>query len=67
LNSGWSSGDEISTGPHFNFSLTLTNVYGLAEDYKKVLSNFKHELVLMLTKMCAILQKLGCRIILKVV
>jgi len=50
LNSGWSSGDEISTGIHFNFSLPLKNLLGFAEDYKKVLLNFKHELVLMLTK-----------------
>jgi len=50
LNSGWSSGDEISTGPHFNFSIPLKNLLGFAEDYKKVLLNCKHELVLMLTK-----------------
>jgi len=50
LNSGWSSGDEISTGPHFNFSVTFKNLLGLAEDYKKVFLNCKHELVLMLTK-----------------
>jgi len=49
LHSGWSSGDEISTGPHFNFSVPLKNLLGLAEDYKKVLLNCKHELVLMLT------------------
>jgi len=50
LNSGWSSGDEISTGPHFNFSVPLKNELGFAEDYKQVLLNCKHELVLMLTK-----------------
>jgi len=43
------SGDEISTGLHFNFSVTLKNLLGLAEDYKKVLLTCKHELVLMLT------------------
>jgi len=30
LNSGWSSGDEISTGPHFNFSVPLKNLLGFA-------------------------------------
>jgi len=50
LNSGWSSGDEISTGPHFNFSVLLKNLLGFPEDYKKALLNCKHELVLMLTK-----------------
>jgi len=50
LNSGWNIGDEISTGPHFKFSVPFKNLLGLAEDYKKVLLNCKHELVLMLTK-----------------
>jgi len=50
LNSGWSSEDEIFTGPHFNFSVPLKFFLGFAEDYKKVLLNCKHELVLMLTK-----------------
>jgi len=50
LNSGWSSGDEISTGPLFNFSVPLKNLFRFAEDYKKVLLKCKHELVLMLTK-----------------
>jgi len=51
LNSGWSSGDEISTGSSLKlFSVPLKNLLGLAEDYKKVLLNCKHELVLMLTK-----------------
>jgi len=49
LNSGWSSGDEISTGPHFNFC-TVKILLRFAEDYKKVLLKCKHELVLMLTK-----------------
>jgi len=35
LNSGWSSEDEIFTGPHFNFSVPLKNVLEFAEDYKK--------------------------------
>jgi len=42
LNSGWSSGDEISAGPHL--------LFGFAEDYKNVLLKCKHELVLMLTR-----------------
>jgi len=50
LNSGWSSGGDISTGPHFNFSVPLKNLLRFAEDYKKVLLKCKHELVLMLTK-----------------
>jgi len=50
LNSGWSSGDEISKVPHFSFSVPLKNLLGLAEDYKKGLLNCKHELVYMLTK-----------------
>jgi len=50
LNSGWSSRDEISTGPHFNFSVQLKNLLGFFEGYKQVLLNCKHELVLMLTK-----------------
>jgi len=51
LNSGWSSGDEIYTGsPLKIFSVPLKNLLGLAEDYKKVLLNCKHELVLMLKK-----------------
>jgi len=37
FNFGWSSGDEISTGPQFNFSVPLKNWLGFAEDYKKVL------------------------------
>jgi len=37
-------------GPHFNFSVPLKNLLGFAEDYKIVLLNCKHELVLMLTK-----------------
>jgi len=37
LNSGWSSEDEISTGPHFNFSVPLKFCWDL-------------QLVLMLTK-----------------
>jgi len=45
-----SSGDEISTGPHFNFSTPLKNLLGFAEDYKKVLLKCLHEEVLMLTK-----------------
>jgi len=35
INSGWSNGDEISTGPHFNFSVTFKNLLRLAEDFKK--------------------------------
>jgi len=50
LDSGGSSGGEISTGPHFNFSVPLKHWLGFAEDYKKVLLHCKHELVLMLTK-----------------
>jgi len=50
LNSGRSSGDEISAGPHFNFSVPIKNFLRFAEDYKKVLLKCKHELVLMLTK-----------------
>jgi len=50
LNSGWSSGGKISTGPHFIFSVPLKDLCGFAEDYKKVLLNCKHEVVLMLTK-----------------
>jgi len=50
LNSGWSTGDEISTGPHFNFSVPLKNLLGFAEDYQKVLLKCKHEVVFMLTK-----------------
>jgi len=44
LNSGWSSGNEISTGPHFNIFKKF------ALDYKKVLLNCKHELASKLTK-----------------
>jgi len=36
--------------PHLKFVVPLKNLLGLAEDYKKVLLNCKHELVLMLTK-----------------
>jgi len=36
LNSGRSSGDEISTGPHFNFSVPLKHLLGFGEDYKKM-------------------------------
>jgi len=50
LDFGGSSGYEISTGPHFNFSVPLKQFLGIAEDYKKVLLNCKHELVLMLVK-----------------
>jgi len=50
LNSGWSSGDVISTGSHFNFSIPLKNLLRFAKDYKNVLLKCKHELVLMLTK-----------------
>jgi len=35
LNSGWSSVDEISTGPHFNFSVPLKNLLGFAGIIKK--------------------------------
>jgi len=41
---------KFCTGPTFNFSVPLKNLLGFAEDYKKVLLNCKHELVLMLTK-----------------
>jgi len=37
LNSGWSSGEVLSTGPQINFSVPLKNVLGFAEDYKIVL------------------------------
>jgi len=37
FNSGWSSGDEISTGPHFISSVPLKNLLGFAGDDTKVL------------------------------
>jgi len=36
--------------PHFNFSIPLKNLLGFAEDFKKVLLNCKHELVLLISK-----------------
>nr|XP_044250259.1 uncharacterized protein LOC123003054 [Drosophila takahashii] len=50
LNAGWSGGNDIITKGNFNFSLPLKNVMGFAEDYRKVLLNCKHELILLLTK-----------------
>jgi len=59
LNSGWSSGDEIFTEPHFNFSVPLKNLLGLTDDYKKILLNCKHELVLTLTKnLCDVFEQI---------
>jgi len=37
LNSGWSGGDEISKGLHFNFFAPLKFFLGFHEDYKNVL------------------------------
>jgi len=36
ISSGCSSGEKISTGPHFKFSVPLRNLLRFAEDYKKV-------------------------------
>jgi len=35
--SGWSGGADFNLSPHFNFSIPLKNLLGLAEDLKKVL------------------------------
>jgi len=49
-NSGWSGGPVFNLTPHFNFSIPLKNLLGFAEDFKKVLLNCKHELVLLISK-----------------
>jgi len=44
LDSGWSSGDKISTGPPLQLFCTIKKLLGLAKDYKKVLLKCKHEM-----------------------
>lgn len=50
FNSGWSGGSNFNVLNNFNFSIPLKNLLGFAEDFKKVILNCKHELVLLITK-----------------
>ncbi|KYN23488.1 hypothetical protein ALC57_04092, partial [Trachymyrmex cornetzi] len=45
LNSGWNSRSDTEEG-HFNFWLPLNMLLGFCEDYKRVLVNARHELIL---------------------
>lgn len=47
LNSGWSlTNINVSSDGEFNFCIPLKYLLGFAEDYKKIIINAKHELVL---------------------
>lgn len=45
--SGWNiNSDEEAIDGHYNFCIPLKTIFGFAEDYKKILMNCKHELIL---------------------
>lgn len=47
LNSGWSQNGTIKLNKgHFNFCIPLKLIFGFAEDYKKIIMNARHELIL---------------------
>jgi hypothetical protein len=50
FNSGWTGSGDFTSPSYFEFSLPLKNLLGFAEDFKKVILNCKHELVLLISK-----------------
>lgn len=51
LSAGWLSNNQITpTNGHFNFCIPLKMLLGFAEDYKKVILNAKHQLILIRTR-----------------
>lgn len=47
INAGWAPGNDIALeNGYFNFCVPLKMLLGFAEDYKKVIVNAKHELIL---------------------
>lgn len=50
-NSSWTGKDSISlSSGSFNFCIPLKNLLGFAEDYKKIIINARHELILIRTR-----------------
>lgn len=52
-NAGWKAdGDRVikTSNGHFNFCIPLNRLLGFAEDYKKIIPNAKHELILIRAK-----------------
>ncbi|KYN21467.1 hypothetical protein ALC57_06166 [Trachymyrmex cornetzi] len=49
LNAGWNSRSDTEEG-HFNFCVPLNMLLGFCEDYKRVVVNARHELILIRTR-----------------
>ncbi|XP_037911951.1 uncharacterized protein LOC119652085 [Hermetia illucens] len=50
-NAAWSPNESITpSSGYFNFSIPLRKLLGFAEDYKKIIVNAKHELILVRTR-----------------